>query len=231
MLIRAEFNRLKPVRYISHLELMNVFRRTFRRANLPLAFSQGFNPHIILSLGQPLKVGMVGQKEYFDLELAKNMEINIFVKKVNDKLPVGLNILQARKIPAGIKSLMATINTAIYQYKLDCNDIVGNEQDMINKFLNENKIEIVRHRRKKKDRILDIRPLIYEGWVEEPKKWNFRVKCGSSGNVRPTEVIRALADYFQEIKNVPLVNIERKGLFVEIKGDFYSPLADKVIGS
>ncbi|MFW5986509.1 MAG: TIGR03936 family radical SAM-associated protein [Halanaerobiales bacterium] len=231
MIIRAEFNKLKPIRYISHLELMNIFRRTFRRAGLPLAFSRGFNPHIILSPGYPLKVGMVGRQEYFDLELAEEMDPCVFVEEVNKKFPEGINILKARTIPPDIKSLMAVINTAIYSYKMDFCDESINQQGIIEEFLSKDKIEIIRHRRKKKDRILDIRPLIYGGWLEESSRWNFKIRCGSSGNVRPTEVLRALVGRFPAVKSIPLINIERKGLFVEIKGDFYNPLDDKVIGS
>ncbi|MGB4373709.1 MAG: TIGR03936 family radical SAM-associated protein, partial [Halanaerobiales bacterium] len=49
MLIRAEFEKLEEIKYISHLELMTTFRRAFRRAKLPLAYSKGFNPHIQLA--------------------------------------------------------------------------------------------------------------------------------------------------------------------------------------
>lgn len=231
MLIRAEFEELQPVKYISHLELMATFRRAFRRADLPLAYSQGFNPHIILSLGQPLKVGMIGRAEYFDLELVEDIDMNIFINSVNDNLPEGIKILQARAIPDNTKSLMATINTAVYVYdmKLKDNNIDG--QEMINKFLSEKEIRVIRHRRNKKDRELDIKPLIYDGRVIEASKWAFRVKCGSTGNLRSEELIRALAAYFSDVEAIPLINIEREGLYINLNDHFYNPLDDKVIGS
>ena len=79
MLIRAEFEKTDELRYISHLELMTFFRRAFRRAKLPLVFSKGFNPHILFSMAQPLKVGMTGWKEYFDLTLSQEMDIGEFI--------------------------------------------------------------------------------------------------------------------------------------------------------
>ena len=69
MKIRIEFAKLKEIRYISHLELMDTIRRGVRRAKLPAKYTQGYNPHLVLSLGQPLAVGMVGESEFFDLDL------------------------------------------------------------------------------------------------------------------------------------------------------------------
>ncbi len=231
MLIRAEFEELQPVKYISHLELMATFRRAFRKADLPLAYSQGFNPHIILSLGQPLKVGMIGKAEYFDLELAEDIDMNTFINSINDNLPEGIKILQAKVIPDNTKSLMATINTAVYVFdmKLKDNNLEG--QEMIDKFLSENEIRVIRHRRNKKDRELDIKPLIYDGSVIESGRWAFRVKCGSTGNLRSEELIRALANYFNDVEAIPIINIEREGLFINMNNEFYNPLNDKVIGS
>jgi len=69
MMLRAKFSKLKPLRYISHLELMDTIRRALRRAQFPLAYTEGYNPHIKLSLCQPLSVGMIGLGEFFDLKL------------------------------------------------------------------------------------------------------------------------------------------------------------------
>lgn len=230
MLIRAKFEELQSLKYISHLELMTVFRRAFRRAGLPLAYSKGFNPHILLSLGQPLKVGMSGREEYFDLGLRDEIEIDKFIKMVNKEFPQGLTILDARVIPENSKSLMATIDTAVYLYKMTFNNDNINEKEMLSEFLSEDEILLLRKRRKKKDREIDIRPLIYDAEVIGAKKWKFRVRCGSVGNLRPEEVSEALGNFFSEVEDIPLINIEREGLFVNIRDKFYSPLDDLVIG-
>ncbi|MFP4661344.1 MAG: TIGR03936 family radical SAM-associated protein [Halanaerobiales bacterium] len=235
MLIRAKFSELYPVKYISHLELMETFRRAFRRAGLSLAYSQGFNPHMILSLGQPLKVGMIGRAEYFDLELAEEMKMREFIKMANKNLPEGIEILEARNIPENLKSLMAVINTADYILNMDFADNtaenVEKQELMLDKFLGRESIEVIRHRRNKKDRELDIRPLIYDAYLSESGRWLFRVKTGSNGNLRPEELIRAIADYFLEVREIPVIKVEREGLYVNIGDKFYSPLDDKVIGS
>lgn len=230
MLIRAKFEKMQAVKYISHLELMTLFRRAFKRAELPLAYSKGFNPHVLLSLGQPLKVGMIGKEEYFDLSLREEMETDKFLSLANEQLPVGLKILEARSIPENTKSLMATIDTADYIFKMDFNSTNITEGEMLAKFLAENEIIVLRKRRKKKDIEIDIRPLIYNAEIVEKARWKFRVQSGSSGNLRPDEISRALAAYFEEIDFVPVVNIWREGLYVHKDKSFYSPLDDIVLG-
>ncbi|MFW6264829.1 MAG: TIGR03936 family radical SAM-associated protein [Bacillota bacterium] len=230
MLIRAKFEKLEAVRYISHLELMDCFRRAFRRSNLPLAYSKGFNPHIILSLGNPLKVAMVGRGEYFDLELADNISPDYFTQKVNENLPSGIRILEAKEIANNIKSLMALINTAVYDYKLNFKKEID-EKSLLEDFLTEKKIEVLRKRRKKKDRLIDIRALIFGAELLAKGKWRFRVQSGSTGNLRPEELVQALNSFSKDICQVPIINIEREGLYVHEDGDFYTPLNDKFIGS
>lgn len=230
MLIRAEFEKLNPVKYISHLELMTTFRRAFRRAGIPLAYSKGFNPHILLSLGQPLKVGMIGWKEYFDLGLSRDLEVEEFRNLVNKELPEGLKIIKVRSIPEDSKSLMATINTAIYIFKMNFSTKNLSEEELLNRFLKEEEIIVRRERRKKSDKEINIRPLIYSGELLEPARWFFQVASGSQGNLRPEEISRALTDFFKEIEDTPIINIEREGLYVKIGYDLYSPLDEKIIG-
>ena len=160
MMIRAKYEKLKPVRYISHLELMDTLRRTFRRAELPAAYSEGFNPHIKLSMSQPLSVGMTGYGEYFDVELTEEVEIKLFIERLNLFLPDGIKIDEAREIPEGIKSLQAVINTAVYNIKMEYSSEV-NECDIKDNFLKQKEIRVLRKRRNKKDRVIDLKPLIY----------------------------------------------------------------------
>ncbi|MEJ6950461.1 TIGR03936 family radical SAM-associated protein [Natronospora cellulosivora (SeqCode)] len=231
MLIRAKFEKLEGVRYISHLELMDSFRRAFRRAELPLAYSKGFNPHIILSLGNPLKVGMLGRGEYFDLELAENITPDNFINKVNEKLPSDIKILEAKQINNTSKSLMALIDTAVYDYNMKYKVENFEEEQVLQSFLAEEKIEVLRKRKRKKDRLIDIRPLILDADILAPGKWRFKVQSGSSGNLRAEELIRSLNDFCDDIYKVPIINIEREGLYIQEGGNFYTPLDDKYIGS
>lgn len=232
MKIRIEFSKLKGVRYISHLELMDTIRRSVRRANLPAEYTQGYNPHLVLSLGQPLAVGMVGKGEFFDLSLKEKIDEKEIIKRLNESLPKYIKIKEAKYVPDKVKSLQAIVDTAIYSIDFDYNKNKINDEEILENLESKNKIEIIRKRRKKEDRRLDLRPMIYDIEIDDNQPvWYFTVSTGSSGNVRPSELIKALKERYDSIKEVPLVNVIREGMYVK-KGDkLLKPFASQVVRS
>lgn len=231
MILRCKFSKLYPINYISHLELMETLRRAFRRAEIPAAFSKGYNPHFLFSLGSALALGIRGKGEYFDLEIDGEIKENTFIKRVNRKLPAGLKILTATAIPAKSKSLMAVINTAIYLIEINFKE---NSQlkliDIREEFLLKNRIEVVRERRKKPNKIINIRPLIYDFEIKNNNLVQFTVATGSTANLRAEEIIKGLRNIFNEIGEIPLTKVIREGLYIRLEGELYSPTAKEVIG-
>ena len=71
MRIIARFEKGEAVRFVSHLDIQRTFQRAFRRANIPLAYSQGFNPHPQLSFATALSLGYTSEAEWFDVKLAE----------------------------------------------------------------------------------------------------------------------------------------------------------------
>lgn len=228
MLLRVMFAKRVPVRYISHLELMGTLRRAFRRAELPVAYSRGFNPHQLLSMGQPLPVGMTGSGEFFDLELTEKIKPFEFVDKVNQKLPAGIELIEAREVSQGIKSLMAAVNAAVYSIKMELTSDID-EKGVISDILERDELIVMRHRRNKKDRKINVREMLFDLDIIKSGKWQFVVQTGSSGNLRPEEIIRALDNHYSEIKEVPLINVVREGLYVKMGKELYQLFDDKVI--
>ncbi len=230
MFIRTEYEKKDQLKYISHLELMNTFRRSFRRAKLPVKYSQGYNPHIIFSMSQPLPVGMIGYQEYFDLELNQGIAFDLIKTEVNKKLPAGLKIKEIIEINEKEKSLQAIVNTAIYQYEMEFDKSPKDKIKLLKNFLEKEKIEITRFRRNKEDRKIDLAPMIHDGKIVEDNIWEFTISTGSSGNVRPQEVLRALnIETKGLIKKVPLVKIKRIGLFVRKDNRLYKPINSEVL--
>lgn len=230
MLIRAEYEKRDELKYISHLELMNTFRRTFRRAKLPVKYSQGYNPHIIFSMSQPLPVGMIGYSEYFDLELKEKLSLSLLKNEINKFLPKGLKVFEIVEISDEDKSLQAIVNTAKYEYEMSLKEDNINSEKIISNFLNEEEIEITRYRRKKDDRMIDLASMIHDGEVVEDNVWKFTISTGSSGNVRPQEVIRALKLKTEgKVQEIPLVNIKRLGLYVRRDGKLFKPIHKEVL--
>ncbi len=230
MLIRAKYARDYNLRYISHLEIMDTFRKGIRRAGLPGAYSQGFNPTLNLSLSQPLPVGMAGGGEFLDIEITKPITGEGFKARLNSFLPEGLKILDSRYIPDqnGLKSLQALLNRAEYHIS-PRGKLKENSKELIIELMEEDKVIVVRKRRNKSDREYDIRPLIFDAKILGNDKISFLVSTGSSGNVRPEEIIKALQKLEPEIPDHSVIDFYRSGLFVE-KGDkIISPLTDQVL--
>ncbi|MGM0419552.1 MAG: TIGR03936 family radical SAM-associated protein [Bacillota bacterium] len=232
MLIRAKFCRTKRLRYISHLQIMGTFRRAVRRAGLPGAYSQGFNPTLNISLSQPLPVGMAGGGEYLDLEITQPVSDNSFKNRLNCFLPEGLRILQARYIPdeSGLKSLQALINRAEYHIHPEINISADSARNIFEILLNQEEIKVVRTRRNKPDREYNIRPLVYKAEVLENGKWGFLVSTGSSGNVRPEEIIKALQTIEPDIPEHSVLTFYRAEMYVARGERIISPLQDQIVG-
>lgn len=93
--IRIKYAKGEEVRFISHRDLMRVFERAIRRAGLPIAYSQGFNPHMKFSWGPALKVGQTSEGEFAELRFEAWVKPNELIEKLNQQLPKGIEILEA----------------------------------------------------------------------------------------------------------------------------------------
>jgi radical SAM-linked protein len=111
---RVMYAKEGPASYISHLDLIRAFERAARRAGLPLAFTQGFNPHPKLSFAAPLAVGTAGEAEFADLELTGNISVGVVAKSLSDAMPEGLRVIEIRLAPDSAPALMATVDLAGY---------------------------------------------------------------------------------------------------------------------
>ena len=70
MKVRIKFKKDGSLRFIGHLDVMRFFQKVMRRAQIPIAFTAGYNPHMIMSFASPLGIGLTSEGEYFDMELA-----------------------------------------------------------------------------------------------------------------------------------------------------------------
>ncbi len=115
MRMLAVYHKTESARYISHLDVQRTLQRAFRRAKLPLRFSEGFNPHPELSFASALATGTTSDAEWFDVELTERMQPETFLAQVNAVLPQGIRLSDARELPAGIKTLSTLTRAAEYE--------------------------------------------------------------------------------------------------------------------
>ena len=96
--IRVKYRKGEEVKFISHRDLMRAFQRALRRAGLPVAYSQGFNPHMKISWGNALKVGAVSDSEFAEIQFDGWVKPNELKEVLNHHLPGGLEILEANLV-------------------------------------------------------------------------------------------------------------------------------------
>ncbi len=114
----AAFSKLEPVKFVSHLDMQRLFQRAFRRAELPLAYSKGFNPHPLLSFATAISVGFTSGGEYFDVMLTEPVSPEEFTERVNAVLPEGVRITSAVDAGEFKASLTTLMQSAEYEARL-----------------------------------------------------------------------------------------------------------------
>lgn len=212
-ILRSRFSVQDGCRFLSHLDTLKAMERALRRAGLPVVFSQGFNPHPQIAFGPARAVGLASQSEYFDVELSENMSTVEFQRLLSAQLPLGFKLLETREVPLGSKALMAVLNCAVYQVRLDCSAPHSQQElaERVAAVFNQEAIVVVRHSPKGIKRS-DIRPGIWQLSAEAADAEilvKMEVRLGGEGNVRPTEVVEALG-----LADCQIVETLRTGLFV-----------------
>ena len=80
-----KFTKGDNIKFIGHLDLMRTIQRIIKRSGLPVEYSKGFNPHMSLSIAQPLSVGVYSDGEYLDLVLTEELSCEDVINKLNDQ--------------------------------------------------------------------------------------------------------------------------------------------------
>lgn len=204
-------------RYISHLDLLRAFERAARRAGLPMAFTQGFNPHPKISFAAPLAVGMSGEAEFADFELTVDLPAGDVARALSVNMPQGLGVVEVRKAPDYYPPLMSLVERATYRAegKL-ARPVDGDElKRHIENYLSQAEILVDRKKKTGESKKYDIRPGIFAvaGRIDNDIiVIEAELKTGSSGNVRFEELLSS----FQEKSGLPLRGkfaLKRTGLF------------------
>ena len=233
-LVRVKYCKDGPIKYISHLNLGQVFTRALRRADIPVVISGGFNPRFRISFGPPLPLGISSISEYLDIKLKEEMKTEELTERLNRVLPQGLKILRAKVIPSSADSLVKVIDRASYIITLKLkekltNSRTKNQEDEFKelkkeidnnnkKFLNLDEI-IVEKQTKNGIKMVDIRPPILDIKVRKFQnrilEFNLDLKIGQQGNLNPRYVAKAWISYFAN--HFDILQICRDGLYMKGK--------------
>ena len=194
MKVRIKFRKDGALRYIGHLDVMRYFQKALRRAELPVAFTSGYSPHMIMSFASPLGIGLTSDGEYFDLELTEPVDSKEAVENLNEVGVEGIEVLSLVQIPEEKKAGgMASVAAAEYLVSGKNASLPEEWAEKAADFLKQETICITK-KTKRSEQEVDILPMIYQFEMTEDGIF-MRLAAGSEQNLKPDLVIQALCRF------------------------------------
>lgn len=207
--LRMKFSRREEVKYISHLDITRLWQRAFMRAEIPLAYSQGFNPHPQISLAAPLPVGVTSQAELMDILCTRLISPHYFTSAVSRELPGGIEILQVYNVALTLPSLQSQVSFAEYTVSVETEKNQEEIESAINQLMSLRELPW-QHERDTGVRHYNLRALIDRLWLTSFEHGagtiGMKLRSDSSGSGRPEQVSAALgfSDYPYRIHRTQL---------------------------
>lgn len=195
MKVRIKFKKYGSLRFIGHLDVMRFFQKVMRRAQIPIAFTAGYNPHMIMSFASPLGIGLTSEGEYFDMELAGHISSAEAVRRMNAVTAEGIEVISFRQISEEKKMTgMAIVAAADYLTDCRCPETgAAFTQELVAGFIGQQEM-VVTKQTKRSEQETDIRPLIYQ--MELTKQGIYlQLAAGSAQNLKPELVMSALCRF------------------------------------
>ena len=239
MKIRLRFSKYNTMKYIGHLDMLRYFQKAFRRAKVPMKYSEGFNPHPIMSFAAPLGVGITSEGEYMDIEVKENIDLDELIASLNEQMVEGVEVLSAKVLDDHTKKAMAAVSGATYYVYLKNHSEIFSNRDIpsvINDFYHNQEEIFVIKKTKKGEKEMDIKPFVFEfeGSLfsdesfysdlnvelkneefccgQNDPVFRMTVSTGSNDNIKPELVFSALCS-FLGVEDIPNLAIHRVDLF------------------
>ena len=182
------------MKFIGHLDIMRFFQKVMRRADIPIAFTGGFSPHMIMSFANPLGVGVTSDGEYFDIELTEEIDMMAAVERMNQVVVEGIDIVNMVPISDDKKQTgMSIVAAADYLSSLKSGIFPEDWKEKAGQFMNQPTISILK-KTKKSEKEVDIKPMIYKFEVRDESVY-MQVATGSVENLKPELVMQALSSF------------------------------------
>lgn len=191
--LRIKFSRLGPVRYLGHLDMLRYFQKAIMRSGIDVRYSEGFNPHQILSFAYPLGVSMETTGDYLDMDVNSMNSCEEITQQLNAVMNEGIFVVQTTIVPEGEKNAMSSVYAA--DYCLEITETITEEE--LKNFFALPEIVILKEG-KKGTKEQNIKEGILALEFVANNKIFMKLKSGSEMNVKPTNVIEALASYLNK---------------------------------
>lgn len=125
MRLRIRFTKLGKIRFLGHRDLARCWERAIRRAELPMAYSEGFSPRPKLHYGLALPTGAESFAEYMDIDLAADIDPTGLDKLLTDGLPDGVDITGLAEVPSNALALQAVVDRCTWEFELVGTAVAG----------------------------------------------------------------------------------------------------------
>ena len=196
------------VKYISHLDFIRMFHRTVRRAGLLMKFSEGFNPHPVMTVAMPLSVGITSDSEYMKIGFAKDYSQTEIKDRINAAFPKGFEVIAVTKTEGKMHDF-SKLDRAVYEVEIEASGIENFDAE---KFL-KNRELVVMKKTKSGEKESDIRPYIYSieetSRTEENLALAMCIAAGNNYNLKVDTVVDAMNKYIEGFKS-EFVSVHRK---------------------
>lgn len=203
-ILRVTFEKGEAMRYMGHLDVLRTFVRGMRRADIPFKFSEGFNPHAVLTFALPLGVGTTSECEIADVSIGGEIGEADFVSKMNSALPKdGIKVIKAtytdQKMPEIVKAI----------YEIEFENKTPFSAQKIEEAIKGGNIPVMKKsKRQEKEVNLAEHIFSYETRQIDERRFVLDVKISAGGkfNVRPqllAEGLRGVCDGFDPILTLP----------------------------
>lgn len=206
---RICYSQGEEVKFISHLDFLRTIVRTFRRANFPVKYSEGFNPHMVMTIGLPLSVGTTSVCDCLEVELTEEINIAESIENINAAAPRGIKILGMK--PAEGLTPMYGIDSADYTAEFTTDKSVNVEE-----YISAPEVMIEKKSKRKinevniKDFIRNIDVVLSDGVNHSLK---LHLNAGNTSNLKPELVLKSMEKFFD--CRITDIMIERKQIYFE----------------
>lgn len=215
MKLRMQITKEKDIRFISHLEYVRTIERAIRRAKIPAAYSEGFNPHMKFSLASALGVGVVSYTEFVEIELAEPMEVAQAAAALSRALPRGIKVLAADAVDTHHPALMAQAAGASYRVTVPYDGKIDAAAEAFNA-AEQMLFKKAAPKRKEKFKEIDVKFYIPRLEAEQSGGqvvFTFDCRITPTGSMKAVDLLNALNEQYQLALPVEKADIERLALY------------------
>lgn len=217
------FSKEGYIKYTSHLDMLRLFKRAFKKTRILLEHSQGFNPHPKMGFAQPLSLGYTSKCELLEFETTKDFDPAEIKARLKEVMPEGVELLECRRLETPVKSLASVVTEAEYEVVFPVPSDENKFGELIKNYLDQDQIIAEKRQKKTKKMVsVDIKGKIREMALAAGEKLTLRMKLdsGSNSNLSPEQVIASFLTYAGlDVKRCD-VEVERTNIKFDSKLQF-----------